>query len=306
MRFSIIIPVYNASRYIGECLESILAQPYTDYEVIAVNDGSRDDSSGILHRYAARDPRIHVIDTPNGGVSAARNTALDAATGEWIVCIDADDLFTPDALGIFDTLIGTHPRADMICCSSITFGEGAERDYCVLDEAHTDDVVACIRHYATWGYALRRDIIERHAMRFHTDLAHSEDRVFIFEYATYARSIVTSPQVVIRYRRSEGQATRTGNGLRIADHELRAASYVHAIAEANAGSRHHHPLLRHRDDMVRMALYHFYTRRVTPGDIRRLRAIIGALPFKTISTSQHIIYAIRTYTASRLKRLFRR
>lgn len=306
MRFSIIIPVYNASRYIGECLESILAQPYTDYEVIAVNDGSRDDSSGILHRYAARDPRIHVIDTPNGGVSAARNTALDAATGEWIVCIDADDLFTAGALAIFDTLIGTHPRADMICCSSTTFGEGPERDYCVLDEAHTDDVVACIRHYATWGYALRRDIIERHAMRFHTDLAHSEDRVFIFEYATYARSIVTSPQTVIRYRRSEGQATRTGNGLRIADHELRAASYVHAIAEANAGSRHHHPLLRHRDDMVRMALYHFYTRHVTPGDIRRLHALIGALPFKAISTSRHIIYAIRTYTASRLKRLFRR
>ena len=100
MFLSMIIPVYNTEKYLAECLDSCLAQdfPYDDYEIICVNDGSKDGSLDILRSYEARYPNIIVIDQPNGGVSAARNAGLDAARGDYIWFIDADDFIQESVL----------------------------------------------------------------------------------------------------------------------------------------------------------------------------------------------------------------
>ena len=82
---SIIIPVYNVERYLAQCLDSVINQTYPNLEIICVNDGSRDGSPDILRRYADEDARIQVIDKANGGVSQARNDALDCARGEYIM-----------------------------------------------------------------------------------------------------------------------------------------------------------------------------------------------------------------------------
>ena len=92
---SVIVPVYNAVDYLEECLESIRVQDYSDFEVIMVNDGSTDDSASVCRRFAEIDPRFRVLEIPNGGVSAARNTGIDNACGEWICFIDADDTINP-------------------------------------------------------------------------------------------------------------------------------------------------------------------------------------------------------------------
>ena len=90
-RFSIIIPVYNVAPYLRECLDSLLAQTFADWEAVCVDDGSTDGGGAILDEYAARDARFRVFHQPNAGVSAARNFALDNTRGEWIGFLDADD-----------------------------------------------------------------------------------------------------------------------------------------------------------------------------------------------------------------------
>ena len=105
--FTIGIPVYNMSKWVGECLDSILSQNFTDFEIICVDDGSRDNSLEVLNSYAARDSRIKVIHQQNGGRSAARNTGLDNASGDFILFVDSDDYITETTVSI---LIETHKK----------------------------------------------------------------------------------------------------------------------------------------------------------------------------------------------------
>lgn len=97
---SVIIPVYNGERYLAETIESVIAQTEVNWEIIAVNDGSTDNSQAILQEYAKKIPdRIKVITVENGGVSRARNTAVAAARGTYVAFLDQDDLWAPRKLG---------------------------------------------------------------------------------------------------------------------------------------------------------------------------------------------------------------
>lgn len=119
---SVIVPVYKVERYLEECVDSILAQTYTNLEVILVDDGSPDNSGAICDRYAAEYPeRVRVVHKPNGGLSSARNAGLDVARGEYIAFIDSDDKILPtmfaesvDALNSFGV--------DIVCSSFLAFG----------------------------------------------------------------------------------------------------------------------------------------------------------------------------------------
>lgn len=95
---SIIIPVYNAEKYLGYCLNSVMRQSHTRLEAILINDGSTDSSPDICRRYAAMDPRFQVFDIPNGGVSNARNLGISKAQGEYFILLDSDDVIHPDAI----------------------------------------------------------------------------------------------------------------------------------------------------------------------------------------------------------------
>jgi glycosyltransferase involved in cell wall biosynthesis len=95
MLVSVIVPVYNAERWLGRCVDSILGQSHRELELILVDDGSGDGSGAICDGYAARDTRVRVIHKANGGVSAARNDGLAAARGEWIAFCDDDDFLAP-------------------------------------------------------------------------------------------------------------------------------------------------------------------------------------------------------------------
>lgn len=95
---SIIVPVYNSGKYLRKCVDSILAQTFTDFELFLVNDGSTDDSPGICDDYASRDPRIRVIHQVNQGQSVARNNAIARMSGEWVLFCDSDDWIHPESL----------------------------------------------------------------------------------------------------------------------------------------------------------------------------------------------------------------
>ncbi len=97
-KISIIVPVYNTDKYLAECLDSVLAQTFQDFEVICVNDGSPDNSQKILDEYAARDARIKVLFQKNAGVVAARNNAISESNGKYLFPLDSDDKIAPDCL----------------------------------------------------------------------------------------------------------------------------------------------------------------------------------------------------------------
>lgn len=99
-KISVIVPVYNVEKYLHECVDSILAQTFTDFELILVNDGSRDNSGSICDEYASKDERITVIHQENQGQAASRNNAVTIAKGDWIHFVDSDDLIHPQMLEI--------------------------------------------------------------------------------------------------------------------------------------------------------------------------------------------------------------
>ncbi len=99
-RVSVLIPVYNAERYLSSAIESVLCQSYTDLEIIAIDDGSTDLSATILKEFAARDPRVIVISQRNAGISAALNRGLELASGIYIARMDSDDLMASERIAV--------------------------------------------------------------------------------------------------------------------------------------------------------------------------------------------------------------
>lgn len=121
---SVIVPVYNVEGYLDQCMESIVGQSYPHLEILVVDDGSTDSSGTMCDRWAERDERIRVIHQPNGGLSAARNTALDVMRGELVMMVDSDDVLHPMAISILlDIMKASH--ADIAVGDYTTFVTGA-------------------------------------------------------------------------------------------------------------------------------------------------------------------------------------
>ena len=118
MLVSIIIPVYKVEKYLPNCIESILRQTFKDFELILVDDGSPDNCGEICEEYAQKDSRIKVVHQPNGGLSAARNSGIDIAKGDYLTFIDSDDFVFPHYLEILVKLCQEND-ADMSVCSSV-------------------------------------------------------------------------------------------------------------------------------------------------------------------------------------------
>lgn len=109
---SVIVPVYNTEQYLPRCIESILSQSFTDFELLLIDDGSTDGSGKICDAYAEKDNRIRVFHKENGGVSSARNMGLDEAKGEWVYFVDSDDELLHDGLQVlFDN---TNKEVDVV------------------------------------------------------------------------------------------------------------------------------------------------------------------------------------------------
>ena len=114
-RVSIVIPVYNTSRFLEECIRSVLHQDFTDWEVLLIDDGSTDDSGTICDQFAANDPRIEVLHQPNQGLSVARNNGLTRAQGEFVLFLDSDDFWLrQDTLTTLLDAMDRHPECDFI------------------------------------------------------------------------------------------------------------------------------------------------------------------------------------------------
>lgn len=136
-KFSVIIPLYNKEKYITECLQSVMQQTFSDFEIVVVDDGSSDNSVDTINK-TIHDNRIRIISQKNAGPSAARNTGINAALGEWIVFLDADDLFLPWALSTFDRLIEQKCGQQYYICN---YYLGCQNRYLLFTQKKSDCVV---------------------------------------------------------------------------------------------------------------------------------------------------------------------
>ena len=204
---SIIMPAYNAEKDIGECIDSILRQTFTDWELIIVDDGSTDRTAAVCERYAAEDRRIRVIRQENRGVSGARNRGLESVAGEFIAFVDADDLLPPDSISARMELIG---NADIAVAGYELFNKEGTLERmprCVRKEWDTHDAVRNIIAAGELGYQgylwnklFRKDLILEKGLRFDERISVNEDRLFCVAYALCCGTAHLSDSLVYRYR----------------------------------------------------------------------------------------------------------
>ncbi|GHV58590.1 glycosyl transferase [Bacteroidia bacterium] len=192
---TIIVPVYNVQSYLIKCIDSILNQTYTDWELVLINDGSSDSSGNIADSYVQKDTRIKVIHKQNGGVSSARNKGIEVAQGEYICFIDADDWIEPDFLEQFRI---NERNADFYISGAIYDVNNKPYSYRFYESFYSENVPMIGAEYVRqnlfdngypWGKLFKTSIIHQNRLFFDTQVSIHEDHLFIFKYITLIQSI---------------------------------------------------------------------------------------------------------------------
>lgn len=194
LKISIIIPVYNAEKHLSQCLESLLDQgvPHEQYEIICVNDGSKDASSSIIKEYAEKFSNIIAIDKENEGVSAARNKGIDVARGKYVWFIDADDWMATGFLehgGIGKLCDDQTINVPLILTSCIELRDEESKQYYGYSVSDGDVLTEDARPFMTTarGHFFDRNMIEKNNLRFDTNLSYGEDLMFMREFLDIIR-----------------------------------------------------------------------------------------------------------------------
>lgn len=218
LKISIIVPVYNTEQYLLHCLDSILSQDFTDYELLLIDDGSKDNSGAICDEYAEKDSRICVFHKENGGVSSARNLGLDHAQGEWVAFVDSDDLLVDNALDLL--LNEAKDDVDMVYGGIRKFDESSddietitvkERGRISVEEALDAFVVPKKRngdwHRYLYNRIYRMPIIKKFGLRFKEDIYYKEDGLFVVQYLCQCeKKVACVPDIVYLYRQVKNSA----------------------------------------------------------------------------------------------------
>lgn len=200
MRYSVIIPVYNAENTLRRCVDSLLDQNCADTEIILVDDGSEDGSAAICRKYARDYETVRCISKQHAGVSAARNTGLNAARGDYILFVDSDDYVEPNFFSVIDQAVEAG-CADWVHFSiSVDDGMGKRRfirkaaSVFSREELlpHIIDAICRKTINGPWAKLFRRDVIEKHHIRFLEGASVGEDRAFNIVYSFYIHSCAVS------------------------------------------------------------------------------------------------------------------
>lgn len=209
---SIIVPVYNAEKYLRRCIDSVLAQTYTNFELLLINDGSKDKSGKICDEYASRDSRIRVFHKENAGVSRARNLGLDNAKGEWLTFIDSDDWVREDFL---------QKRLDL------ALKEGSDVAYCDFEYIYTRHNEYCkaakqscvkaatinswimSRMAYSWMILAKRALFDKYNLRYIEDLRFGEDFNLIIKLILYANKTSYVQEALYYYNKQNESSAMT-------------------------------------------------------------------------------------------------
>ena len=213
---SIIVPVYNAAPDLATCIESARRQRYQNIEILLVNDGSSDASLDICRMYAQRDPRFHVIDKENSGVSATRNLAIERAQGKYLQFLDSDDWLDVNATRLLVER-AEETGADLVISHFCRVADDKIAVYGFLNHPRVMDQRLFARHLldepaifyygVMWNKLYRRDLILEHDIRCNEALQWSEDFQFNLEYIRYAQTFCALQTPIYYYRKRDKSLT---------------------------------------------------------------------------------------------------
>jgi len=214
---SVIIPIFNAEKYIKECINSVLNQSYKNLEIICINDGSRDKSLEILEKF--NDSRIKIINKNNEGVSVARNEGILLAKGKYVVFVDVDDCLVNSSIEKLVNKISESESTDMVIGNyhiinterngSVKINKEIEPSKIinkVFNKLYDDGIDALGNVRTVWGKIYKRDIIINNNIKFYKNVKLFEDGIFNIEYLTKSNSVFVTGDVVYNYRITEDSA----------------------------------------------------------------------------------------------------
>ncbi len=216
MLISILVPVYNVASYLKEALDSVLAQTFEDWECICVDDGSTDESGTILDAYAAKDARFKVFHQVHAGVSAARNTALELAKGEYISFLDGDDVLLPQRLEVAHTLLSAHP-VDLMRLKIMEWNTGDPYSYTPSKQGKGLTTQTEIYDWGVQKLLLEgwtHPLFIRHTTwlkdcRFPIGVQMREDNIFALQVLKYCTRVFVGEDCGYLYRQHPGSAIHT-------------------------------------------------------------------------------------------------
>lgn len=236
---SIIVPIYKVEKYLPKCIESLLNQTYKDVEIILVDDGSPDLCPQICDEYAAMDKRIRVIHQINSGVSAARNSGLEVAAGEFIGFVDPDDWAAPDMYeGMLDAMI--QEQVDLVICGYDYYDEDDKVDekrcYPIRNSEKLSqkdvlyrfgDMPPSIRH-GVCNKLFKKNLL--HTQRFVCGLHSSEDVLFLTDYVLKIKNAVVVHKPYYKNLVRQGSATHGGLNIKSLADSFKAHDYMYQSA----------------------------------------------------------------------------
>ena len=219
---SIIVPVYNAEKFLNRCVDSILGQEYRDFELILVDDGSRDMSGSICDAYAKTDERVVVIHKENSGVSDTRNQGIERAKGTYLQFVDSDDWLTPDATKLMVRAAEEH-GCDMVISDfyrvvgDMVSRKGDIESDCVIDREEFASFMmenpADYYYGVLWNKLYRRDLVNRFGIRMDAEISWCEDFMFNLEYIRHARRFYALHTPIYYYVKTKGSLASQGMNL---------------------------------------------------------------------------------------------
>lgn len=234
VKFSVLVPVYNVERYLSDCLASIEAQSYGDFEVVLVNDGSTDSSGAICHDFAEKHPdRVRVVEQRNRGLLLARRAAIREAKGEYLVSLDSDDALRADALEVLASKLG-ETDADIVAFQSSrssSFDEpyfSWDRLFLQADEKGRIPLEAARATLSTshdlntmWGKAIRASCIDRDACYdMYEGLQYGEDLFQMAPILDKAKTVVLISNILYFYRENQASISHDVKRSRLTDIEV--------------------------------------------------------------------------------------
>lgn len=234
--FSIIVPIYKVEKYLMRCIDSVLAQTYSDLEIILVDDGSPDACPQICDEYAQEDTRIRVVHQKNGGLSDARNTGIKLATGTYIVFLDSDDALTPTACADFAARIAGGVLPDVLAGSACRIC-GEDRNYMnnELLEGVTsgqDHLLAMLSastsSMTAWCNIYRRIFLLEENLWFEKGLLHEDERWTPLVFLK-AKSVLNTNLVFYTYYIREDSITQSKSKQKNAIHIIETVQYLKPI-----------------------------------------------------------------------------